>query len=134
MFGLAVLALSHDLPFGTPASPGPGLLPLLCVGVLMTFAAFLLVRGHTSPPLSSIEWDDVPHALRVMVVAAAATALYIPLGFIATMGLMLFGLMFAIERAPLLPSLAISAVMTGGAYGLLAVLLKAPLPAGIFGF
>ena len=132
--GLAVLALSQDLPFGTLASPGAGMLPVLVVGFMMAFGLMLVVRARSSPPLASIAWDDYPHALRVLVVAAAAVAAFIALGFFVTMALLLFALVFGVERKPLLPSLAFSVGVVAIAYTLFSLLLKTPLPRGILWF
>ena len=131
---IAVFALGQELPFGTAASPGPGMLPVLCAGAILLLAFIVLVRAGASPPFTDIAWDDIPHALRVVGAASAATALYTTLGFPITIGLMLFGLIYGVERMPIVPSLAITVFMTGGAYLLLGKLLKTPMPEGIFGF
>ena len=52
----------------------------------------LLLRGGASAPFSEIAWSDLPHAVRVLAITAAAVALYTTLGFIVTMTLMLFAL------------------------------------------
>ena len=100
--GALILAVSGDLPFGTLASPGAGMLPKLVIGLMMAFGLVLLLRAGESPPFADVAWSDFPHAVRVVVVAAAAIALYTPLGFLLTMSLLLFGLIFVVERRPLL--------------------------------
>ena len=132
--GLFVLAVSGDLPFGTLASPGAGMLPTLVVGFMMVFALVLFVRAGDSPPLADVVWGDLPHALRVIVVAAAAVAVFTTLGFAATMSVMLFALIFLVERKPFLPALAFSIGVTACAYALFSLLLKTPLPRGILWF
>lgn len=132
-FGALVLALSADLPFGTPASPGPGMLPLICVTVLIGLAVVLLIGADSSPPMTSVAWDDLPHALVVMIAAIVAAGLYTVLGFIVTMTALLLVLMLVVERMALVPSLAIGIGIAGGTYLLLGRLLKTPLPQGIFG-
>jgi putative tricarboxylic transport membrane protein len=134
LLGAAVLTLGWHLPFGTPASPGPGMLPFLVVGLMMALAALLILQAGSSPPLATIEWTDVPHALRVIAVAAAAATLYEPVGFIITMGLMMFVLMFLIERQRLFRSAIVASCVTVGAYLLIAELLKTPLPMGVLGY
>src|SRR5262245_18444017 len=42
--GVLVLAVSGDLPFGTPSSPGAGMLPTLVVGLMMAFGFILLLQ------------------------------------------------------------------------------------------
>ncbi len=43
--GLAVLAVSGDYPFGTLASPGAGMLPVLIVVLILVFAAAIFLRA-----------------------------------------------------------------------------------------
>ena len=133
LLGVVVFVLGDELPFGTPASPGPGMLPKLAAGLMLALAAGLLLLARSSPPLATIEWDDLPHALVVVAATAAAAALYTVLGFPITVWLLLFGLIWGVERMPIATSLAISIGMTGGAYLLLKSLLKQPMPPGIFG-
>jgi hypothetical protein len=132
-FGALVLALSSDLPFGTPASPGPGMLPLICVAVLIGLAIVLFIGAGSSPPMATVAWDDLPHALVVILAAVVAASLYTVLGFLITMTALLLVLMLVVERMPLWPSLAISIGIAGGTYLLLGRLLKTPLPQGVLG-
>ena len=132
--GAVVLAVSSDLPFGTLASPGAGMLPTLIVGFLMAFGAVLFARAGESPFLNAIVWTDFPHAVRVVAVAALAIALYTTLGFLITVGALLFVLTFVVERRPLLVAAAFSIGVTALAYTLFGLLLKTPLPRGIMGF
>ena len=132
--GVVVLAVSSDLPFGTLASPGAGMLPTLIVGFLMAFGAVLFARAGESPPLKAIAWTDFPHAVRVAAVAASAIALYTTLGFLLTVGILLFVLTFLVERRPFPVAAAFSIGVTALAYTLFGLLLKTPLPRGILGF
>ena len=132
--GLLLLALSRDLPFGTLSSPGAGLLPTLIIGLMVLFGLVLTAGAGTSPPLTEIKWGDLPHALRIIAVAGVAVALYTVLGFLLTMALTLFVLMFAIERKRLLPAAAVSLGVTLFAYAVFGALLKSPLPRGILPF
>lgn len=127
--GALVLAASGDLPFGTLASPGAGMLPTLIVAFLIAFGALLLAGARSSPPLASIPWADLPHALRVGLVAAVAVALYTVLGFLVTVPLLLLALTWVVERTPFLPAAAFSVGVTALAYMLFAWALKTPLPA-----
>jgi Tripartite tricarboxylate transporter TctB family len=130
--GALVLAASTDLPFGTLASPGAGMLPTVVVVFLMAFASVLLLGAGASPPLGAIAWTDAAHALRVVSATAVAVALYVPLGFIASIALLLFVLTFLVERKSLLSSLAFSAGATLLAYLVFASALNAPLPRGLW--
>lgn len=132
--GILVLAVSGDLPFGTLASPGAGMLPTLVVGLMMIFGAILLAQARSSPAFAEIDWSDLPHALRVVIVAAAAAVLYVPLGFALTMPILLLALIFLVERRPLLIALAFSTGATVAVYALFTMLLRTPLPGGLLGF
>ena len=134
LLGIVVFVLGDELPFGTPASPGPGMLPKLVGGLMLALAAGLMLLSGSSPPLATLEWDDLPHALIVAAATSAAAAGYTVLGFPVTIGLLLFGLIWGVERMPLAASLAISIGMTGATYMLLKSLLKQPMTPGIFGF
>ena len=79
---LAVLAVSGDLPFGTLAFPGAGMMPKLICALMILLGATLMARGGASAPFSDIGWSDLPHAVRVLAITAAAVALYTTLGFI----------------------------------------------------
>ena len=132
--GAVLLAVSGDLPFGTLASPGAGMLPKLVIGLMMVFGLILLLRAGDSPPFEQLAWTDFPHALRVVVVAAAGIALYTTLGFLVTMSLLLFTLIFMVERRPILYAAVFSIGVTGIAYLLFDTLLKSPLPRGLMWF
>ena len=132
--GALVLALSGDLPFGTLASPGAGMLPTLVIALMIAFGAILFLRASESPPLAAVSWSDLPHAWRVILVTAAGVALYTTLGFLVTMALILFVLTFCIERKPLLSAAVFSVGVTVLAYVLFNTLLKAPLPRGLLWF
>ena len=130
LIGALVMALSGDLPFGTLASPGAGMLPKLTLSLMMAFGAMLLVRAGGSPRFADLTFADLPHALRVVAVVAAAIALYTAIGFAATMPLMLFALTFVVERRPILYAAVFSAGVAGLVWLLFDKLLKSPLPGG----
>jgi hypothetical protein len=129
-----VFAVSGDLPLGSMAMPGAGLMPKLVTSLMLAFGVIVLLRAGESPPLAQVSWADLPHAVRVIAVTAVGVALYEPLGFLATMSLLLFSLVFIVERKPILPALAFSVGVTVFAYVLFGTLLKSPLPRGVFWF
>jgi len=123
-----VFAMSGDLPFGTLASPGAGMMPKLVLGLLIAFGAILVARAGESPPLATIDWGDFRHAATVIVVTAVATALYTTIGFVLSVSFLLFVLLYFIERRSLFSTLAVSVGITVGCYVLFGTLLKSPLP------
>jgi hypothetical protein len=126
--GALVFAMSGDLPFGTLASPGAGMMPKLVLGLMMAFGAIILLRAGESPPLAEIAWSDFRHAATVVVVSAVAIALYTTIGFVLSVTLLLFVLFYFIEHRNIWAALAISAGVTGLSYFLFNTLLKSPLP------
>ena len=134
LIGALVLLLSDDLPFGTLASPGAGMMPKLVIGAMLAFGLIVLARARSSPVLAGIAWDDFPHAVRLIAITAACIAVYTWLGFIITMSLLLFGLTCVVERKPIISAALFSLGVTGFAYGLFRVALKSPLPQGVLWF
>jgi hypothetical protein len=130
---LAVLAASGDLPFGTLAFPGAGMMPKLVCALMIVLGAILLVRGGASMPFAEIDWSELPHAVRVLAITAVAVALYTTLGFILTMSLMLFALI-AFEGRNLVGAAAYSLGISLATYALFTIVLKSPLEQGILGF
>jgi putative tricarboxylic transport membrane protein len=132
-FGLLVLALSGDLPFGTLSFPGAGMMPKLVAALLVVFGLIIVVRARESAPLASLSWGDVPHAVRIVAITAVAIALYQPLGFVVTIALLLFALIVGAERRHPLPAAAFTIGAVALVYVLFDILLKTPLPRGVFG-
>jgi hypothetical protein len=125
---LLVFVMSGDLPFGTLASPGAGMMPKLVLGLMIAFGAILVARAGESSPLATINWGDFRHAATVVAVTAVATGLYTTIGFVLSVSLLLFVLLYFIERRSLLSTLAVSIGITVGCYLLFGTLLKSPLP------
>jgi hypothetical protein len=132
--GSVVLAASRDLPFGTLASPGAGMLPLLAASLMMALGAILVARAGESPPLSALAWRDLPHAARVVSLMVAAAAAYTTLGFLVTMPALLFLLLVGVERRPLLPAAVFSLGVPLLTYLVFQYLLKSRLEPGLFRF
>jgi hypothetical protein len=132
--GALVLAVSGAYPFGTMASPGAGMMPILVTGLVMAFGIAILLRARESPPLSAIDWGDAKHALTVIAVAAVAVGAYAEVGFLVTIPCMLFVLTFVAERRSFLWSAGFSIGVSALAYALFIFVLKTPLPRGPFGF
>lgn len=133
-FGLAVFALSGELPMGGLSMPGSGFMPTLVAGLLVLFGVVLGLRAGESAPLADIDWSDAKHAGLVIVIAAVAIVAYTRLGFLLTMGVMLFAFLVIGERRSPVGAAAYSVAATLIAYGVFAKGLNAPLPTGPFGF
>ena len=126
--GIVLFAMSGDLPVGTLASPGAGMMPKLVLVLMIGFGALLAIRANESPPLASIPWKDLVHAATIVATATIAIGSYTVAGFIPTVSLMLFLLIYVVERRSLTSALAVSIGVTVGCYVLFNTLLKSPLP------
>src|SRR5262249_37328407 len=114
--------------------PGAGMMPKLVAVLIMLFGLILALRASESPPFATIGWTELPHALRVTIITAIAIALYQTLGFIVTMTLLLFTLIFGAERRHPVVAGLFSLGVTLLTYLLFTVALKTPLDTGILGF
>lgn len=132
--GVLVFVLGTDLPFGSVSTPGAGMMPKLAAGLMMTFAAVIMLNASTSPPLSTIDWSDATHAVKLVVIAAVAVACYRYLGFLITMSLLVFSLLVIVERRGVLPAAVYSIGLTVFAYWLFGKALKSPLERGLLWF
>jgi len=133
-FGLLIIALSGDLPFGTPSFPGAGFLPNILAVLTILFGAVLVLRASESKPFAALAWTDAKHAALVVALTAAAIAVFDWLGFLTTDVLLIFALLVIIERRKLLPATVYSVGLVGFTYLLFVYVLKTPLETGPLGF
>jgi hypothetical protein len=133
-FGVLIIALSGDLPIGGLSMPGSGFLPKILAGFTIAFGIVLIVRAGESRPFAEIEWSDAKHAVAVTAITAVAVYLFEILGFLTTMVAMMFVLLIAIERRPLLNAVLYSLGVVGVTYLTFVYVLKTPLVTGPFGF
>src|SRR5260370_20211147 len=89
-FGIAVFALSGDLPVGRLSMPGAGMMPKLVTALMIAFGLALIARAKESAPFAELAWGDIRHALPVAAITAAAVAGYEWLGFLLPMTPQLF--------------------------------------------
>lgn len=129
-----MFAVSGDLPFGSLSAPGAGMMPKLMAGLMMLFAAFVVIGAADSPPLSSIDWSDRGHAALVVSITAGGVLAYRPLGFLIAMALLVFALLALVERRNLLIAAGYSIGLTLFAYWLFGKALKSPLERGLLWF
>jgi len=134
IFGVAIIALSGDLPVGQLSMPGSGFLPMIVAVLTIVFGAALILRAGESAPFSQVGWSDGKHATMVTVITAVAIALYTYLGFIITMVLMMVTLLVVIERRNPLRAGAYGIVVVLFTYVCFAYVLKTPLPVSPFSY
>jgi hypothetical protein len=130
--GIIVFILGWDLPFGRISAPGAGMLPKLMAAFMIAIAAGILLNGSSRQTLADIPWSDWKHAALILIISGIAVTAYPRAGFLITMSLLVFALLVIVERKHLLPAALYAVLLTGFAYWLFGIILKAPLERGIF--
>ena len=134
LLGILVFIIGWDLPFGRLTAPGAGMLPKLMAGLMIGFAAGIMINGQRSEKLSEIPWGDWRHAVLILLISGIATLLYATLGFIITMTLLVFSLLVVVEHKRLWAAASYAVLLTTFAYLLFGIALKAPLERGLLWF
>ncbi|HEX7053525.1 MAG TPA: tripartite tricarboxylate transporter TctB family protein [Burkholderiales bacterium] len=132
--GIVVIAGSGELPFGSLAAPGAGMLPKVAAALMILFGALLAASAGGSAPLASIDWRDRNHAALLVLITGLAIVAYRPLGFLITMALLVFSLLVVVERRNVLVAAAYSVGLTLFAYWLFGKALRSPLERGLLWF
>ena len=133
IIGIAVLALSGDLPLGSLSFPGAGMWPKLICVLMIVLGALLCLGATSSKPVAEVGWSDMRHAALVTAATAVAIAFYSTLGFIVIATFLLAGLVMLERRHPLV-ALIYGASVSVAVYALFTILLKSPLERGLIGF
>jgi hypothetical protein len=128
VFGVAIIALSGDLPVGQLSMPGSGFLPMIVATLTVIFGLLLILRAGESAPFAALGWDDAKHAAVVTGVTAVAIGLYEHLGFFFTMLLMMVILLVVGERRNPIRAGIYSLVIVLFTYVSFVYGLKTPLP------
>jgi hypothetical protein len=131
VLGTAAFVIGGELPFGSLAGPGAGMMPKVVAGLMIAFALVILAGARAGPALTDVDWSDGSHAAGLVLATAAAVALYQPLGFLITMSLLVFSLLVVVERRHPFPAAAYSIALTLFAYWLFGKALKTPLERGL---
>jgi hypothetical protein len=134
IFAILVFAFSGDLPFGSLAAPGAGMMPKLLLMLMILFGIALLFGARASQPLAEIDWGDRNHALLLVIISGLGISVYQWLGFIVTISLLVFTLLVVVERKNVVRAAAYSVGLTVIAWWVFGTALKSPLETGILGF
>lgn len=130
--GILVFIIGWDLPFGRLTAPGAGMLPKLMAGFMIAIAIGIVINGTNRQRLSQLSWSDAKHATLILLISGLAVSIYATAGFLITMSLLILALLVVVERKKLLPAFVYAILLTGFAYWLFGIMLKAPLERGIF--
>jgi putative tricarboxylic transport membrane protein len=135
--GAAVVLHVRTFPELPDGQPGPALFPGIVGALLLVFGLVLLVRtvlarGRPVASASPVAGQGVARALAVVGLVVAYLLLAEVLGFLLTMAVLLFLLMWLLGAKPLVAALA-AAATTGIVVLLFQELLLVPLPTGLLG-
>ncbi|TQM38324.1 tripartite tricarboxylate transporter TctB family protein [Pseudonocardia cypriaca] len=138
VLGAAVVLHVRTFPELPDGQPGPALFPSIVGGLLVLFGLVLVVRAvlargePAADPDAGITGRGRLRALAVLGLVVGYVLLAETLGFLLTMGVLLFLLMWLLGARPLVAVLA-AAATTGFILLVFEELLLVPLPQGLFG-
>jgi putative tricarboxylic transport membrane protein len=136
--GAAVVLHVRTFPGLPDGQPGPALFPGIIGGLLVLFGLVLVaraVRARDEPaadPDAGVTARGWLRALAVLGLVVGYLLLAETLGFVLTMGVLLFLLMWLLGARPLVAVLA-AAATTGFIFAVFEELLLVPLPQGFLG-
>ena len=133
LIGVLVIAISGELPIGSLSFPGAGLWPKLLSVLMIMIGVAMVVGARDGEAFATVPWRDLTYALPVIALAGFAVAFYTRLGFIISMGLLLFCLAL-LKRRPALHAALFGASASIATYALFTMVLRSPLERGLFGF
>jgi putative tricarboxylic transport membrane protein len=138
VLGAAVVLHVRSFPELPDGQPGPALFPGIVGGLLVVFGLVLVVRAvrargePNGDPGAAVPAQGWLRALAVIGLVVGYMLLAETLGFLVTMGVLLFLLMWTLGARPLVAVLA-AAVTTGFIFAVFEELLLVPLPEGLLG-
>jgi hypothetical protein len=131
--GAYVAVGARDYPFGSLAEPGPGFVPF-ALGVMLAGCGIVMaVSAAFAPPTKPIGFRDLPHALVISIVLAAAALGIERIGFRPLVVAMLLFFWLVIERRNPLVAVPLALGFAFGTFHLIDGVLRVPLPVGPWG-
>lgn len=133
-----VLAASLGMGIGSASNPQSGFMPFWISLLLLAFSLILLGMAYRDKSIK-VRLADLWHKLhwQKSVLAVAFLAAYIILlpwaGYLTATGVLMF-VLFRLTSLKVWAAVAGAALTVGFSYGLFFLILKTPLPRGIWGF
>jgi uncharacterized membrane protein YphA (DoxX/SURF4 family) len=124
---------ARRLPLGTIRNPGPAYVPVLLAILLILFGLIIVAMGVRAPRMSSVRWHEWRHAAGILVSCMFAALALERLGYRVTLTVVLFGLLFALERKSLWFATVFALALANGTFFVFDTMLRVPLPRGPFG-
>lgn len=133
LIGLGTMWESRAFPLGSLHRPGPAYAPVLLAGLLTVFGAAVFAMGGRARTLREVGWPEWRHAAAIFAACAFAAWGLERLGYRLTMAIVVGFLLMIVERKGWVLGLVLTLVMAWGSFYLFDMLLRVPLPRGIFG-
>lgn len=139
LVGGAFLSQALQLPFWRGANPGTGMFPTLASLTLVLVSGLALVRSviaRDARPSPKGGYWPARSGLRSQAYGLGSVVAYAlllePLGFVLSTFMFLSALLIALEPAKRISLIGFAGLLSAGAYLFLVVLLKMPMPVGLF--
>ncbi len=133
LVGLIALWESRRFPLGTLHRPGPAYMPVVLALLLILFGVALAVLGSRSGRFADVGWHEWRHAVAIFGACAFAAWGLDHLGYRLTVAVVLFFLLFVLERRGVVAAIVLTVTIAWGSFYLFDTLLRVPLPRGPFG-
>lgn len=133
LLGLLTLWESRVLPLGSLRSPGPAYMPVVLAVIVLGLGALIWAFGTHSPRLGDVGWSEAGHALAILATCAFAALALERLGYRATMAVLIFVLLRAVERWSTGFAAGFAVGLSLATHYLFDTLLRVPLPRGPLG-
>ena len=137
LFSAAILVGARQYPYWARTAPGTGFMPTLLGLVGLALGVALLVTTLRRGPLGPLDLPDRPTGVRIAGAMAGLSLMIVltpVLGLLLGQAIFMLFMLLGLERRPLLPSLATTAITTGLIHGVFMRWLHVPLPTGPLGF
>jgi putative tricarboxylic transport membrane protein len=138
--GIYIVAAASRWEYLGPEGPGPGFFPMW-YGIAIVALSAVLVLSSVRAKLrrgaaagAGLPWRRIGRALRVWLAFAVSVALFKPLGFAMSFGLLCFFIVAVMYRRPLKVAAAVAVASALGFYLAFPVALGVSLPVGWLGF
>jgi putative tricarboxylic transport membrane protein len=133
LVGLVALWESRRLPLGTLHRPGPAYMPVVLALLLIVFGLALGILASRSGRFAEVGWHEWRHAVAIFGACAFAAWGLERIGYRLTVAIVLFFLLFVLERRRLPLTVVLTVAIAWGSFFLFDTVLRVPLPRGPFG-
>lgn len=138
--GMYIVAAASRWEYMGAEGPGPGFFPMWYGIAIVTLSAVLvlsslrskLARGAAAG--ARLPWGRMVRALIAWLAFAVSVALFKPLGFAVSFGLLCFFIVAVMYRRPLKVAAAVAVASALGFYLAFPLALGVSLPVGVLGF